>query len=72
MVPPAKMTAWASVTMGSKCEDGSRSWNLRVMSPDCLMKKSWPSDVGWVMARRKEVRVWIMGIVDGLGGSLTL
>lgn len=41
MVPPARMMARASVTMGSKWEAGSRSWNLRVMaSMDCLLKKT--------------------------------
>lgn len=37
-----------------------------------LEKKSWPSEVGWVRARRREVRVCRMGVVDGLGGGLSL
>lgn len=70
MVPPARMTARAEETIESKWMAGLRSWNLRVMSVSCLRKKSWPSDVGWVRARRRDVRVCRIGV--DLGGSLDL
>ena len=65
MVPPARITAWASVTMDWKEVEGSRRRNLRVIVSvegeegeveveGSLVKKRRPSFEGWVSAERRE------------------
>ena len=55
MVPPAKSTALAEDVISAKCDDGSRSWNFKVMystepPAGALLKKNLPSSARCVSA----------------------